>query len=306
MSDGFSSKYMFSIEAGFSSRWVGETPAGHRIDLDFTKAAGDTTIKTTLVRALSEHRDEIFKWTQLRASNDEKWAKELESWPLVRALIQPGNQHVPSDTAALNTQANGFLKSVETFLENEANQDVVPPWFGFTGKIVSGMDWALLRADGVIEFDGRLTLSDRPNLPPEQRVLVNAQTSGAVDLMRPDEERPRGLDQAAEVLRSENGPLGVALALRFESPQRPQPWAAKRYTRSKGQLRYAALSRGQFLGVGTLSDLKAATSKLTLDIFKVVPPPVQNATSRDSRPPRAKNDEFTAALIKKLQGDLSP
>ena len=35
MIDGLDVRYLFTINAPFATRWVGKTPAGYRLDLDY-------------------------------------------------------------------------------------------------------------------------------------------------------------------------------------------------------------------------------------------------------------------------------
>ncbi len=185
---------------------------------------------------------------------------------------------------ALREQCAKFLKLVSDVCEKNRIQG--RPWLGLNGHILSGVDWALLRSDGVIEFDGQLTLTDGP-LDDKKRlgVLVNARTSGAVDLVRPGDPRPHSIDHAFELWRTprDSATVPLALAFKFEAAREPEPWASKKYTRSGGHQRYAALSRGQFVGCGRIKLEQSQALKITLDVLQVVPP----GELSEAAPPRA-------------------
>jgi hypothetical protein len=173
------------------------------------------------------------------------------------------------DYEQLVARADQVLDLVRAYC---AEHGVRQPWLGLKGHIISGVDWALLRGDGVIEFDGQITLSDGPADDKKGvGVLVNARTSGAVDLVGKDEARPLSLDHALERWMASDANVPIALNVRFEAPQEPEPWASKKYTRRKGQLRYAALSRGQFVGCGAIKTNKQNAASIKLDLFQVVP-----------------------------------
>lgn len=169
--------------------------------------------------------------------------------------------------AALAAEAEAFLDLVRDYC---LEYGIPQPWLGLNGYILSGVDWALLRSDGVIEFDGQLVLKDGPRDDQARGVLVNARTSGAVDLVSKGFERPYSLDHALELWMME-ATVPVALSFKFEAPQEPEPWASKKYTRRRGQLRYAQLSRGQFVGCGEIKTNNAQAASVELAVFQVVP-----------------------------------
>jgi hypothetical protein len=171
----------------------------------------------------------------------------------------------------LKAFAELFVEALRDYFEDsdEPNR----PWLGIEGRIVSGVDWALLRADGVMEFDGQLVLTDGPLDDKKGKgVLVNARTSGSVDLC-PKQARPYSLDNAVDMLKDSGygTGVGIALAIRFEAPQESEPWASKKYTRRKGQLKYIRLSRGQFIGHGKLEAFgsKSGGAHIALDVYQV-------------------------------------
>ena len=210
-------EYMFSIKTKFPTRWVGETPAGYRLDVEY-RGSGE---------------------------GGEIWTNYDE---LVATVVK------------------GLRKKFEDGSPGR-------PWLGIDGRIVSGVDWALLRADGVIEFDGQFVLSDELGPDPDASgVLVNARTSGAVDLFAgPDVTRPYSLQHCVDEVKAIGAMkyVGIALSIKFEAPGESEPWASKKYTRKKGQLKYIELSRGQFIAKGRLTSFASASALIDLHVFKI-------------------------------------
>jgi len=239
------SQYMFSIDTAFPTRWVGETPAGYRIDVEYRGSGRPDEISTDNKKLVADHG--------------------------LRALY---------DTLR-GTGRNDTDDQVVTRLRAEyADGRPDRPWLGLEGRVVSGVDWALLRADGVIEFDGQFVISDRLAPDPDAKgVLVNARTSGAVDLFPGPSARPLSLQHCVDRVKA-IGPkehVGIALSVKFEAPGESEPWASKKYTRKKGQLRYIELSRGQFIAKGKLTSFGNAGASVRLDVFQIeVDPPGNN------------------------------
>jgi hypothetical protein len=252
--DDLDVRYLFSITAPFATRWVGKTPAGYRIDLDYAsdtthRAGGGGPRVTTDIEKLRE------SWPNLNASVDAILARPDED--------APGDK---PDHAKRHPRGSGDDQKLERARDRANEKDHAACWFGLSGTVAAGMDWAQLRPDGVVDFDGRLTLRD------EQGALINAVVLGSVDLVKGD-ERPLTLDEAVERLRGgEPDKVGFALALRFEAAQEPEPWAAKRYRRARA-LKYRRLSQGQCLGVGRLVSFADAASCFVIDVVSVLPKP---------------------------------
>jgi hypothetical protein len=219
--DAVEARYMFTISAPFATRWVGSNPAGYRLDLEY--AVSDASQPDV---GPSVKTDPV---------------KLARSWPNILARVTTIIQR--QDPAAVPVELTADNLDRARRLATQADHD--EHWFGMTGTVAAGMDWAMLRADGVVDFDGRVTLKDDTGL------FVNAIVLGSADLVLPGEIRPLTLDQAVERLKNSKGETGLAVALRFEAAQEPEPWAAKRYRRS-GAFKYRRLSRGQCLGVGVV------------------------------------------------------
>jgi hypothetical protein len=258
MMDGLDVKYLFTIAAPFATRWIGKTPAGFRIDLDYASdvsrgpGGGRGPKVTTDLAKLNESWPDVAKAVEAILGRAPR-----EAPPLVVEQKPPGRRHGADAERARLRRA----RDLATEEEHAVN------WFGLTGTVAAGMDWAQLRPDGVVDFDGRLTLRD------EDGTLVNAVVLGSVDLIKPGNARPITLDEAVEHLReAKNDEIGFALALRFEAVQEPEPWAAKRYRRV-GAHKYRRLSRGQCLGVGRLKSFTDASSRFLIDVVSVAPDP---------------------------------
>jgi hypothetical protein len=139
----------------------------------------------------------------------------------------------------------------------------------FNGCVVSGTDWVLIREDGVLVFDGRLTLgsdNDLSDIDFDGRAarasrrgdnldtfLVNATLSGVVDLERGhgtagDES---GRQPAWDTMSSR---VPVALPIRFEGSTARASWAKPRFRAlAESFSQFSALVRSQFLAVGDVT-----------------------------------------------------
>jgi hypothetical protein len=330
-------KYMFSLTASLPKRMLGETPAGHRFDVEYrttTENPDVTSVATDPLRLLSDWAKDLFDWARadkdrlkaiqaMDAGKDKKqefeeaWTKfdtgrfggAGESWEIhdlisgsaapkhpgftreslerllvdVKArLAKEPSKELEASLARLKSKqgeldkydqlAQRVDRLLELFRKYCADQAILQPWLGLRANIISGVDWALLRADGVVEFDGQLTLRDGPQVDRGKvGVLVNARTSGVIDLISKGGSRPSSLDHALSLWLASDASLPVALNIRFEAPQEPEPWASKKYTRRKGQMKYAALSRGQFVGCGFVKMNKQDAATIDLDVFQAAP-----------------------------------
>jgi hypothetical protein len=121
-----------------------------------------------------------------------------------------------------------------------------------TGKIINGSDWALIRDDGVVSFDAKLTFeAEDPGKPaPAEPVkhVFDAVLSGtmylgsAMKIM--DESQLRRIAQ----------PLEVQLPIRFETSIAAPVGASPELVKaSKHAAVFAELSRRQFVAYGTIS-----------------------------------------------------
>jgi hypothetical protein len=267
-------RYMFSIQAGFPTRWVAKTPTGYRIDAEFHTTTSGRAISTADDRYWlawgAEVKDWLHQhplasdWMGLFKKDEQK--RVAEAFASKPAGAKQARVEVESDVK--HAEFGAVLKRLREFVR-EKELDC-PAWLGLSGSIVSGVDWALLRSDGVVEFDGQWVLTDG-DLDDKKAVLVNARSAGSVDLCGSKDQRPLTLDHAVSMIHAtkEDEHVGIALAIKFEAPQEPEPWASKKYTRRKGQLRYALLSRGQFVATGNLKAFGKSGAEVELDVYQV-------------------------------------
>jgi hypothetical protein len=170
-----------------------------------------------------------------------------------------------------------------------------PFWEGFEGTLLSGGDFALLRLDGVLQLDGRLTLRSR------EGVLADATYKGTIDLVESArvaaliaEHSPqhKGLTKAIHALEAStfedyargqplSAPLELPLLLymAFEAANTPWTnapgedlsWPAKRYlAHEKDFWRYRLLMRRLFIATGKLTfdrTVPMGISGMELDIL---------------------------------------
>lgn len=126
-------------------------------------------------------------------------------------------------------------------------------WTGLAGKVVSSGDWALLRSDGVLALDARLSIK------ADDGSLIALALAGLADLTAayPGETGPQAYRSWLDGNRPTRPAVPLRLSLRFDVPGSPEavpPPIARRYVHaSKFHWRYGRLARGVFVGAGTLS-----------------------------------------------------
>jgi hypothetical protein len=163
----------------------------------------------------------------------------------------------------------------------------LPFWSGFEGTVLSGGDFALVRLDGVLQLDGRLTLKSR------EGVLTDATYKGVIDLVEAarvakliEEHRDRkGLSKAIHGLEAAtfedyargkalNAPvqLPILLYVAFEAANTPWTnapgedlsWPQKRYLAHEEDFwRYRLLVRRLFVATGKLTFDKSIPTGIT-------------------------------------------
>jgi hypothetical protein len=232
MEEAMGLKYLFTIDcANLVSEYAGELPAGSRVHVRY----GAGTLKT--VQAEYEPA-----WIQ-PLSRLEKLSDDQKA-----ALAELGSQQTPDLRVAKLAELSQRLPDAAKRI-----------WAGIEGTVVRGIDWALVRKDGVVTFDGRVTLkaTEPPNAGNPDGFLIDALISGAVDL---DPTAPATADAAAAIYNSwKTGTLNphvinVALGVRFEASGAPPADASADYQRkTKSFPRYMRLTRRQCLGAGTLT-----------------------------------------------------
>jgi hypothetical protein len=143
------------------------------------------------------------------------------------------------------------------------------PLPNFNGCVSSGTDWVLIREDGVLVFDGRLTLgsdNDLSDIDFDNRAarasrrgdnldtfLVNATLSGVVDLERA--HRTAGDESGRQTAwDAMSCRVPVALPIRFEGSTSRASWAKPRFRAlAESFSQFSALVRSQFVAVGDVT-----------------------------------------------------
>jgi hypothetical protein len=151
-------------------------------------------------------------------------------------------------------------------------------WNGLQGKIASGGDFMLVRKDGVIDMDGRVTIC------AADKSLVDAVYRGSIDLATVAHERHKDLsgngiyralqlgefDFKEDVLTKKPVPLTLALSVAFETANTPEAtgdgsdmsWVKGHYrATSANYWRYGTLVRRSFMAIGTLALQKPTLEK---------------------------------------------
>jgi hypothetical protein len=179
--------------------------------------------------------------------------------------------------------------------------DMNGEWEGIQGRVVAGSDWATFRKDGVIEFNGRLTLRTRERATTDQSnataqmgakatakvededegedlredgLLINMLVSGVVDVLsaNPPLLKNRMADIVTWDKKPNKPPLPLALGVRFELAQAAEPWLAKENPQRNFE-KYAKLVQSPFLACGfaIFQPGEDLPSSVEVDILQVVP-----------------------------------
>jgi hypothetical protein len=153
------------------------------------------------------------------------------------------------------------------------NADKLPPWCGLFGTVASGGDFVLVRTDGLIQLDGRVTIKAHDDS------LVDALYQGSIDLSQHQQQREvaklRSYDRDASTSTfqafrdgtyrfANNGKIPVFLSVSFETANLPSvldsgdnqdlSWVNQRYRATGDNFwRYAPLVRRQFVAKGVLT-----------------------------------------------------
>jgi hypothetical protein len=143
-------------------------------------------------------------------------------------------------------------------------------WPGIDGEVLSGTDWATVRTDGVMTFDGRVTLKT------DDDFLVDAVISGVVDLCDPSKPRSDAESRALYTSWLNGGiayPVPLLLAVHFEAANNVESWANVKIKRASSSFwKYARLVRGQFAAVGEMvlgKTTYSPLSRVSLDVYEV-------------------------------------
>jgi hypothetical protein len=242
-------KYLFSLSCdSISSEYAGELPAGSRVHIRYS--GGELSTNPELYE-----RD----WLQGLRDLHPRYAQ--------RVIDVPPHQRAD--------EIQKLIAACKKSNELEALKAAVPKnfWTGLDGSILSGIDWALVRTDGVVSFDARLTLSARTG--DDSDFLIEGLMSGAVDLNPAAEHtiaanRKIYADWKSGLLADE---LPLALGVRFEATGAAPPDASPEYQRKVEHFpRFMRLTRCQCLATGKIFFVSQpgwkSIQRIELEIFE--------------------------------------
>lgn len=240
-------KYLFNLACdSVISEFAGELPAGSRMHIRY----GEGVLST-------DPRKYAASWLARVKAKDANFATALEAAdPCARAKL------IAKPVGAIDAAA------LAPELQNL--------WAGLDGEILRGIDWALVRTDGVVSFDTRLTFNANAE---GGKFLIEAQMSGAVDL---DPTAPHTFDKARETYirwklgQLPNREIRLALGVRFEATGAAPADASLDYQRKARDFpRFMRLTRCQCVAVGKLtlgnSPNRSPIQKLELEVSEHVP-----------------------------------
>lgn len=233
----FETHYMFSVKAELAAYPIGETPAGFRIDVEYLHGEVKTNSK-----------------------------RYFDSWDYL----------LPANALALDDERKHEWLVTQRHEKSQPDRDAKAPgvdWFGLEGAVVSGSDWLLVRRDGVIEIDGRMTLQEKTG-DGQGGALINAQLSTVLDLARPDPRpappRPKGSD-VYETWKLSKGKLyfDFPMAIRFVAADASQPWAAEEYSSLGGYWRLSTLPLGHYAANARAEFEDGLLRRIEFDVYRI-------------------------------------
>ena len=253
----FKWQYFFSIDTRFDGKPVGDVPGGFRMDIAYEEGGRISTDSGKYFRDWIESNAQLKDW----------W-KAIEGLPDVGALQDSRTAYDAIATVRKLGKFDPYGPEVR-----RQHGDLKPEleWFGIEGEVLSGGDWTIVRHDGVVCFDGRMTIRSSD----EDRSLLDTSLTAVVDLR--NRAKDSILDGGAIYRRWRSAGFGkgkevpVVFAATFESVQQAAPsWAPKRYARqAEHYWKYARLIRSQFVAVGTVTLDSGSLSPVKLDVYEV-------------------------------------
>jgi|HubBroStandDraft_4_1064222.scaffolds.fasta_scaffold70523_1 hypothetical protein len=280
----FKHRYVFTLSAPVTAMPVGETPTGYRVDIEYqTPGKVETrpvdyydswvgTLNTTdfdaLLVAINNSTVDTLKGNPTGASETQKETIAKAIFQMRQPPPPPPGQPVPAQPPAA-VAAPGPPSAFATI-----------GWYGLDALLLSGSDWAIIRSDGVAEFNGRLILRSKD----ADGGLVSVAAGGPVDFVAvlglPNittvvSSPSQGLQAVLNKLQTGVPPAAVLIAATFDASGDAQPWAPPRMKReAKDFWKYAVLTRGQFVAVGTATLGKNVSSPITAveyDFYRCAP-----------------------------------
>ena len=280
-------KYFFTIGARVDSKAVGEIPGGFRVDIGYREGGSVTTKATpyctewlggnarSLILAALD--DTQAAWY----ASDEDHCVALEA--AAATLVASGK--TTSGSAMIDANV---CVGLQTARRGGADPSTVPvlnalralqnargiEWFGVSGSLLGGSDWAVIREDGVAQFNGRLTVKT------DDGFLIGVTVGGVADLrLGAGAPRRSMLDSGKSLFDEWRKGVGAnqfkaVFAVAFDAAGASQSWAGTAYDYAASFWKYQRLTRGQFLANVTLDVDDGAFSPLkevTMDIVEVTP-----------------------------------
>ncbi len=242
-------KYFFSVEPRIETIPVGEVPGGFRVDLRYVTAGSRV-------------------WTDPGAYDGAWWdsaaAKELNE-----RLAGTDGPKLPERFDYKALAAVRKAAGADSPLKAVRDAGLLE-WLGLDGEVLSGTDWATVLTDGVITFDGRVTIKS------DDDFLVDAVVSGVADLREPGKPLT---DARSRTLYTDwlNGgiahPVPLSLGVHFEAANSTESWANVKIKRASSNFwKYARLVRGQFAAIGEMTLQRTTYSPIArarLDVYEV-------------------------------------
>jgi hypothetical protein len=222
-------KYLFSLSCdSITSEYAGELPAGSRVHIRYSGGALST-------------KPDLYA---------QAWLQEVAA--IDAGLAGSVCDALPHQRAERMRQ---LIAQVKDAKKAEALKAAVPKnfWTGLEGSILSGIDWALVRTDGVASFDARLTLSAKTG--DDGEFLIEALMSGAVDLNPAAEHTIEATRKIYADWKSGALPdqIPLALGVRFEATGAAPADASPEYKRKVAHFpRFMRLTRCHCLATGRI------------------------------------------------------
>jgi hypothetical protein len=253
----FQSQYFFSIDTRLDGKPVGDVPGGFRMDIAYEEGG----------RVWTQGEKYFRDWIERRPSLTDWW-KPIEGVPDVGVLE---DSRLAYDAIATLRKLGKFDPYGPEVRRQHGDRKPELEWYGLDGEVLSGGDWTMVRHDGVVRFEGRMTIRSSD----EDRALLDTCLTAVVDLRQRAQDSIQDGGSIYRRWRSSGFGKGrevpVVFAATFESAQQAAPsWAPKRYARQAEQhWKYARLTRGQFVAVGKVALDTASLSPMKLDVFEV-------------------------------------
>jgi Protein of unknown function (DUF3237) len=205
--------------------------------------------------------------TTEKASFESTWAEKFKKDHSAPEL-QPDAWKLSPGTGLDLKDFEEWTESNFLTAQGELKKQLYLPWNGLHGNVVSGMDYQLLRTDGVLELSGRFTIRT------DDRVLIDGAYEGLLNL---EGDQPK--NQADVQTNVQSGdtrlspaytaflqgtlepPTKVTLAFTFRTDTGPwssaagedASWLTPQQKRHRLiAFRYAPLVRRSFVGLGTV------------------------------------------------------